>query len=78
MPAELGTDGTIIYVTLNVVSTTSGTNTIIVDLASDGEGILTGKDHPVEIGDFVDISGTSGSLGDGTFTIATITIISDA
>jgi hypothetical protein len=69
---ELNTDGTIVYLTITVVSTNSGTSTVTVNLASDGEGILTSKDHPVESGDKVDISGTSGGLGDGTFTVATV------
>lgn len=69
---ELNTDGTVVYLVLTVTSTTSGTKTVVVGTASDGEGIKTGKDHPVEVGDFVDITGTSGGLGNGTFTVASL------
>ena len=74
---ELNSDSTVVYLTLTVVSTVSP-NTINVALASDGEGILTGRDHPVHatsvtgFGDFVDISGTSGGAGNGTYQVATI------
>lgn len=61
------------YVTVNVTSTTFGTKTVVVALASDGEGILNSRDHPVEVGDYVVITGTSGGgLGNGTFTVASI------
>lgn len=69
---ELGSDGTYVYLTLSVVSTTSGTKTVVVGTAGDGEGIQTGKDHPLEEGDRAVISGTSGGLGDGTFTVQSI------
>lgn len=69
---ELNTDGTVVYLTITVVSTAAGGSLVTVNLASDGEGILTSKDHPVEAGDKVDISGTSGGLGDGTFTVASV------
>lgn len=77
--AELNTDSTVVYLTLTVVSTVAP-NTVNVSLSSDGEGILTSRDHPVHaanmtvggLGDFADISGTSGGAGDGTFQVATI------
>jgi hypothetical protein len=77
--AELNTDSTVVYLTLTVVSTVAP-NIVNVDLASDGEGILTSRDHPVHaanmtvsgLGDFVDIMGTSGGTGNGTFQVATI------
>lgn len=69
---ELNTDGSIVYLSVTVVSTTSGTQTVVVNLASDGEGILYSKDHPVEVGDSVDLTGTSGGLGNGTFTITAV------
>ena len=70
---EVGSDGTYVFLTTTVVSTTSGTKVVVVSLPVDGEGLLTSKDHPVEPGDKVTITGTSGGLGDGTFTIASIT-----
>lgn len=69
---ELGSDGTFVYLTSTVVSTTSGTNVVVVNLPADGEGILSGRDHPVEAGDFVVITGTSGGLGDGRFSIGAV------
>lgn len=69
---ELASDGTAVYVILTVVSTTTGTKVVVVNLAADGEGILYGKDHPAEVDDTVVITGTSGGSGDGTFTIASI------
>jgi hypothetical protein len=77
--SELNTDSTVVYLTLTVVSTVSP-STVNVSLASDGEGILTSRDHPVHaanltvsgLGDFVDITGTSGGAGDGTFQVATV------
>jgi hypothetical protein len=69
---ELNTDGSVVFLTITVVSTTSGTNTVVVNLAADGEGIYYGKDHPVEVGDTAIISGTSGGLGDGTFLVASV------
>lgn len=68
---ELNTDSTTVYLT-TVVTTTVATNTVNVALPSDGEGILTSRDHPVAIGDKADITGTSGGTGDGTYTVATI------
>lgn len=68
---ELNTDGTVVYLTTSVTSTVA-TNTVNVGLPADGEGILTSRDHPVQIGDKADITGTSGGAGDGTFTVATI------
>jgi hypothetical protein len=69
---ELQSTGTFIYLTTTVVSTTSGTKTVVINLPSDGEGVLYGRDHPAQAGDFVVITGTSGALGDGTFTIASV------
>jgi hypothetical protein len=69
---ELQSTGTFIYLTTTVVSTTSGTKTVVINLPADGEGILYGKDHPAQAGDFVVITGTSGGLGDGTFTISSV------
>lgn len=69
---ELNTDGTVVYLTTTVTSTVA-TNTVNVGIPSDGEGILTSRDHPVQVGDKADITGTSGGTGDGTFTVASIT-----
>lgn len=76
---ELNSDSTVVYLTLTVVSTVAP-NIVNVNLAADGEGILTGRDHPVHsaalsvggLGDFADITGTSGGAGDGTFNVATV------
>lgn len=72
---ELRSDGygtNSIYLYTNCVSTTSGTKTVVVNLASDGEGIFDSFDHPVESGDIVWISGTSAGGGDGYFTVNTV------
>jgi len=66
---ELESDGTFVYLTSTVVSTTSGTKVVVINLPADGEGILLGRDHPAESGDFVVITGTSGGLGNGKFTV---------
>jgi hypothetical protein len=66
---ELQSDSTFVYLTTSVISTTSGTKVLLFDMPADGEGILYGRDHPAEHGDFVVITGTSGGLGDGTYTI---------
>jgi hypothetical protein len=59
------------YLTRAVVSTTSGTKTVVVTIPPGDEG-LTGRDFPVEVGDLAIITGTSGGLGNGTFTVATV------
>lgn len=72
---ELRSDGyglNSIYLYTTCVSTTAGTKTVVVNIASDGEGILNSFDHPVESGDIVWISGTSGSAGDGYFTVDSV------
>src|ERR1700690_3488582 len=69
---ELRSDGyglNSIYLNSTLVSTTSGTQTVVINLPADGEGIFYGADHPAETGDIVWLSGTSGGLGDGYFTI---------
>ncbi len=74
---ELNSDSTVIYLTLTVVSTVAP-NIVNVNLAANGEGILTGRDAPVHaasvqgFGDYVDITGTSGGAGNGTFIVATV------
>ena len=66
---ELESDGTFVYLTSTVVSTTAGTNVVVIDLPADGIGIFTGRDHPVETGDIAVLAGTSGGLADGSFTV---------
>jgi hypothetical protein len=61
-----------IYLSTTCVSTTSGTKTVVINLASDSQGIYYSIDHPAQPNDIVWISGTSGGAGDGYFTIATI------
>lgn len=69
---ELGSDSTTTFLSTSVVSTTSGTKTVVVSLPADGEGLKTSRDHPVEPKDIVTITGTSGGAGNGTFTVATV------
>lgn len=69
---ELGSSGSTVYLSATAVSTTGGTKVVVIALPADGEGIITGRDHPAEAGDKVLLSGTSGGLGDGLFTIATV------
>lgn len=60
---ELTSDGSFVYLTTSVISTTASTKTVVVSLASDGEGLITGEDHPAESGDIVILTGTSGANG---------------
>lgn len=66
--SELASDGYSSYLTTTVVSTNSGTKIVTVNLPSDGEGLITGLDHPVEAGDRIRLTGTSGGA-DGYYTI---------
>ena len=73
--SELISDGygsNSIYLSTTCVSTNSS-KTIIINLPSDGEGILNSFNHPGQTGDIVYVYGTSGGLGDGYFTINTVT-----
>lgn len=69
---ELQSDSTFVYLTTTVVSTDAGTKVVVIDLPADGQGIFFGRDHPAQTDDFVVITGTTGGLGDGTFTIDTV------
>lgn len=74
---ELRSDGRVItpasvYLTTTGITTDSGTKQVVSSLGPDGEGLLNSADHPVEVNDILVITGTSGGLGDGTFTVATI------
>lgn len=70
---ELRSDGYTsisIYLDTTVVSTTSGTKTVVINIASDGQGLFYSFDHPAESGDIVWLSGTTGA--DGYYTIDTV------
>jgi hypothetical protein len=69
---ELASDGYKVYLTTTLVSTTFGTKTVVINLPSDGIGILYSQDHLAEPGDLVRLVGTSGTAADGYFTIDTI------
>jgi hypothetical protein len=72
---ELASDGNgsnSIYLNTFAVSTTSGSGTVVITLASDGEGILYSIDHPVQSKDIVWIYGTTGGGGDGYYTVNSI------
>ena len=77
---ELKSDGRAItpasvYLTTTGVSTTPGvsTSTVVSTMPSDGEGLLTSADHPVQVGDFLFISGSIPSgIADGKYTVASI------
>mgnify|MGYP003403513763 CR=1 FL=1 len=64
---ELASDGYNSYLSTTVVSTTNIGNLIVVNLPLDGEGLITGKDHPLGSGDRVWLTGTSGGLADGYY-----------
>jgi hypothetical protein len=70
---ELNSDGysdNSIYFSTTVVSTTSSTKTVVVNLASDGGGLLYSYDHPLQSGDIVWLFGTTGA--DGYYTVDNI------
>lgn len=69
---ELGSDGYQVYLTTTLVSTTSVGNIITINLPSDGEGLITGRDHLAQAGDRVFLTGTSGGLADGYFIINSV------
>jgi hypothetical protein len=66
---ELASDGYAVYLTTTLVSTTNGTNVVTINLPFDGEGLITGRDHPVASGDRVRLIGTSGGLADGYYLV---------
>ena len=69
---ELISDGYSVYLTTSVVSTDTFTKIITVNYPSDGEGLITGHDHPAEAGDIVRLVGTSDGYADGYFIIDTV------
>jgi hypothetical protein len=66
---ELASDGYYVYLTTTLVSTTNVGSLVTINLPSDGEGLITGRDHPVAPGDRVRITGTSGGLADGYYLV---------
>lgn len=66
---ELSSDGYEVYLTTTAVSTDSGTQTIVINLPSDAEG-LTSIDNPAQADDRVYLIGSSGA--DGYYIIASI------
>lgn len=69
---ELASDGYYVYLTTTLVSTNSTGNVITINLASDGQGIEDTFDHPAKPGDRVRLTGTSGGLADGYYTVNSI------
>jgi hypothetical protein len=65
--SELASDGYSVYLTTTLVSTTNAGSLVTINLPQDGEGLITGKDHPLSPGDRVWITGTSGGLADGYY-----------
>jgi hypothetical protein len=61
--SELASDGYFVFLTTTVVSTTNSTSTIVINLPSDQEGLITSRDHPVSSLDRVYLTGTSGADG---------------
>lgn len=66
---ELASDGYYVYLTTTLVSTTNAGSLVTINLPSDGEGLITGRDHPLAPGDRVRITGTSGGLADGYYIV---------
>lgn len=71
---ELLSDGSTPYGSVSITSTSG--STVNVGLYADGEGIRTGLDNPVNVGDLVTITGTSGGAADGSYVVASV--ISDS
>jgi len=70
--SELVSDGYAVYLSSTLISTNSIGNVITIVLPSDGEGLITGRDHLANAGDRVRLTGTSGGLADGYFIINSI------
>jgi hypothetical protein len=69
---ELASDGYVVYLTSTVFSTTNAGSLITINYPSDGEGLITGRDHLAQAGDRIRLVGTSGGLADGYFIINSI------
>jgi len=69
----LATTPSAVFLTTTGVSTTAFTQTVVSMLPSDGEGLLTSADHPVQVGDLLYITGSSPSgAADGRYTVASV------
>lgn len=66
---ELASDGYYVYLSSTLVSTASSTSVIEINMPSDNEGILYGRDNAVESGDRVYLTGTSGGSADGYYIV---------
>jgi hypothetical protein len=69
---ELASDGYSVYLISTLVSTTNAGSLITINLPSDGEGLITGRDHLAQAGDRIRLAGTSGGLADGYYIINSI------
>lgn len=73
---ELSSDGSIAFLSsLTITSTTNASSQVLFSLAAGSEGLLNGRTNPVEAGDILVITGTSGGVADGTYTI--LSVVSD-
>jgi hypothetical protein len=62
-----------VYLTTTSVSTTTGTNVVVSTMPPDGEGLLSSSDHPVQVGDFLFIAGSTPSgIADGKYIVASV------
>lgn len=66
---ELASDGYYVYLSSTLVSTTSSTSIVEINMPSDNEGILYGRDNSVESGDRIYLTGTSGGSADGYYIV---------
>ena len=69
---ELASDGYFVYLISTLVSTNTIGSVVTINYPSDGEGLITGRDHRAQSGDRVRLTGTSGGLADGYFIIDTV------
>lgn len=60
------------YLNTTLVSTTTGTNIVVINLPPDNEGIAYKSEHRAEVDDIVWLFGTSGGLADGYYNIGSI------
>jgi len=66
---ELASDGYYVYLSSTLVSTTSSTSVVEINMPPDNEGILYGRDNAVESGDRIYLTGTSGGSADGYYIV---------
>jgi len=69
---ELASDGYTVYLTSTIFSTINAGSVITINYPSDGEGLITGRDHSAQTGDRVRLTGTSGGLADGYYIVNSI------